>query len=334
MLPVRRLRTRHLTCRLQPFPLSKYAAVVRPRMEYRRSLRPKFVGASAATFLKPTDSVIGVTLNDDSRAYPLAILDLHEVVNDTVGDTPIAVTYCPLCDSSVVFDRRIAGQQRELGVSGRLYNSNVLMYDRQASDTESLVSQMMARGVSGPLANVSLARLPLEVTTWQSWLERHPSSKVLSPDTGFGRKYDRSVYSHYFESPQLMFAIEPMDQRVAPKTRVLGVAAGGHHRAYPVERFLENAEGPVPQTLGESRFCRRARSAVAVAPGRRSARRCRMGLQLLVRLVCHESGNGIVAGGVSRPVREDRGFLPLKNSCPTIFAEKPAQVVTVVRTGV
>lgn len=215
---------------------------------------PKFVAASAATFLEPTDSVIGVTLNGDSRAYPLAILDLHEVVNDTVGDTPIAVTYCPLCDSSAVFDRRIAGQQRELGVSGRLYNSNVLMYDRQESDTESLVSQMMARGVSGPLANVSLARLPLEVTTWQSWLERHPSSKVLSPDTGFGRNYDRSVYAHYFESPRLMFAIEPTDQRLAPKTRVLGVAADGLHRAYPVERLLANAEGPVPQTLGESRF--------------------------------------------------------------------------------
>ena len=136
---------------------------------------PKFVVAGEAKYLESSDSVIGIVRGDDARAYPLRILDLHEIVNDTVGGVPIAVTYCPLCDSSVVFDRRIEGEERELGVSGKLYNSNVLMFDRQQSGTESLLSQLLAAGISGPLADTKLKRLPLEVTTWQAWQTRYPA---------------------------------------------------------------------------------------------------------------------------------------------------------------
>ena len=215
---------------------------------------PKFISSDKADTLQPSDPVIGVVIKDDARAYPLEILDLHEIVNDKVGDTPVAVTYCPLCDSSVVFDRRIDGETRNLGVSGRLYNSNVLMFDRQSEGTESLLSQMMSQGVSGPLANRKMKRLPLEVTTWQSWHERYPDTKVLSPRTGHLKRYNRSVYVNYFASPELMFPATPRDDRLPAKTRVLGVEAEGELRAYSIEQFIAATDDPVRETLGGRQF--------------------------------------------------------------------------------
>lgn len=178
------------------------------------------------------DEVIGVVFGGEARAYPLAILDLHEVVNDTVGGRPIAVTYCPLCDSSVVFDRRTPAGVREFGVSGRLYNSNVLLYDRRDSGVESLWSQIGAVGVSGPGAGEKLLRLPLEVTTWGSWKSRRPDSTVLAKGTGHQRAYDRSVYARYFQTDRLMFPVASYGDALPAKTPVLAVRVGGASRAY------------------------------------------------------------------------------------------------------
>lgn len=203
---------------------------------------PKFVEASRATFMDVADKVVGITLGDKAKAYPLKILDYHEAVNDTVGGVPVAVTYCPLCDSSVVYDRRHNDRILELGISGLLYNSNVLLYDRGDPGEESLWSQMMSQSIAGPEVRQELKKLPLEVTTWEAWTARYPNTQVLSVDTGHNRRYDRSVYAHYFAIDDLMFNVEPMDERLPAKTPVLGVSVDNQHRAYPLSAFAESRQ--------------------------------------------------------------------------------------------
>ena len=197
---------------------------------------PKHIAAREADFLKPDDRVIGVESDGVARAYPLAIINYHEIVNDRVGEMSLAVTYCPLCDSVAVFDRHTKLGDRDFGVSGMLYNSNVLMYDR-GGGRESLWSQIMAEGVSGPGGNVPLKALPVELTTWKDWLERHPETTVLSLDTGHARDYDRNPYGTYFESDDLMFSVKPLDSRLPKKTKVLGVWTADGTRAYPLSAF-------------------------------------------------------------------------------------------------
>jgi hypothetical protein len=197
---------------------------------------PKLIAAHEARYLQPEDRVVGVAIGTAARAYPLRILDYHEVVNDRIGEVPFAVTYCPLCDSTVVFDRRTKIGEREFGVSGLLFNSNVLIYDR-GGKPESLWSQLMAEGVSGPAARLPLKTLPVELTTWQDWVSRHPQTTVLSPDTGHARDYGRRLYTAYFASPELMFAVRPLDRSLPAKTPVLGVWTGDTARAYPTSQF-------------------------------------------------------------------------------------------------
>lgn len=198
---------------------------------------PKFVKASAASFLKADDCVIGVAVKLEARAYPLKILNYHEAVNDRIGGIPLAVTYCPLCDSAAVFDRRHAGEELEFGISGLLYNSNVLLFNRKKDGGESLWSQMMAESVAGPNVKQQLQALPLEVTTWGDWSSRYPKTKVLSTDTGHDSDYSTSPYGSYFASPDLMFPAKPTDDRFPLKTRVLEIWSNKTYRAYPVSEF-------------------------------------------------------------------------------------------------
>lgn len=197
---------------------------------------PAVIRARDAAYLNATDRVAGVAIGEEARAYPLKILNYHEVVNDRLGAVPIAVTYCPLCDSVVVFDRRDqpAGGARggvlEFGVSGLLYNSNVLTYDR-GGRPESLWSQLAAQGVSGPGAKRDLKTLPVELTSWQDWHRRHPSTTVLSERTGHARNYQVNPYQAYFAGRNLMFPARPMSNRLPAKIPVLGVWAGGKARA-------------------------------------------------------------------------------------------------------
>ncbi|MGI9429011.1 MAG: DUF3179 domain-containing protein [Bythopirellula sp.] len=202
---------------------------------------PAMLAASEASYLAPEDRVIGVALDGDVRAYPLRILNYHEIVNDQLNTTPIAVTYCPLCDSAAVFQRDTPRGVREFGVSGLLYNSNVLMYDRD-DQAESLWSQLMREAVSGPQVRNRLQPLPLTLTTWGDWSQRYPSTTVLSNDTGHGRDYSRSPYGNYFVSPTLMFPVTPTSDRLPTKAKVLGVQLGNKTRAYPYSAF--SAENP------------------------------------------------------------------------------------------
>ncbi len=212
---------------------------------------PRIVSAAEASYWRASDRVIGVVSGGESRAYPLAILNYHEIINDRIGELPIAVTYCPLCDSAVVFDRRTPLGEREFGVSGLLYNSNVLMYDR--SHAESLWSQVKAEGVSGPGAGMKLTVLPMELTTWAAWQNRNPDTTVLSIETGYRRNYQGSPYTRYFKQPNLMFPAKPTSNALPLKETVLGVWDDANELAIPVSAFGGKST-QIEKSLGSKKF--------------------------------------------------------------------------------
>lgn len=195
---------------------------------------PKFLSAEDADFLDPDDRVIGVHRNGIAKAYPIRILDWHEVVNDDFAGAATLVTYCPLCRTGMVFDVENDEVEFTFGISGLLYNSDVLLYDRQ---TGSLWSQIMSQAVTGPMKNITLDLLPSRHTTWAAWREIHPDTLVLSIDTGYPRNYDTSPYLSYERSNQLMFSVENRNRAYDNKSLVLGLSIGGQHRAYPFEEL-------------------------------------------------------------------------------------------------
>lgn len=158
----------------------------------------------ADRWLKDTDRVIGVSLGGESVAYPIRILNWHEVVNDVVGERPILVTFCPLCGTGVVFDANIGAQRRYFGVSGLLFRSDVLLFERR---TESLFSQLLMRGVSGPLQDKPLSLVKFTVTNWKWWKETHPETQALSLSTGYARDYGTDPYDRYHKSWSTMFSV-------------------------------------------------------------------------------------------------------------------------------
>jgi hypothetical protein len=163
-----------------------------------------------SVYVTTTDRVAGVVVNGEARAYPLAVLNAHEVVNDTLGGVPIAVSYSPLTDSVVVFDRRIDGQARRFKVSGLLYNSNLVMYDTPetaTSDTQvpSLWSQLGLRAIAGPAArrNATIVPLPgVNIASWRMWLAAHPNTSVILPDPSAKKRYKEFSYARYYMSPR------------------------------------------------------------------------------------------------------------------------------------
>ena len=155
--------------------------------------RPDYDAAREASW-GDDESVIGVVRGKEARAYPIAILVWHELVNDELGGDPILVSFCPLCGTALVFDRRLQGRARKFGVSGLLYRSDLLMYDRE---TESLWSQIGANAVTGALMGQSLELLRSRITTWKAWREAHPETTVLSKQTGYDRDYGQTPYEGY-----------------------------------------------------------------------------------------------------------------------------------------
>jgi len=198
--------------------------------------QPQFVNATNADFLQPDDQVLGLQVQDIARAYPLRILNWHEVVNDQLEKEPVAITYCPLCGTGVAFDRRVNGKVLSFGVSGLLYNNDVLLYDRQ---TGSLWSQLMAQAISGPMKGQHLTRLAVTHSTWADWRKNHTATQVLTPETGNPRAYDRDPYAGYDSSTEIMFPLRFRSAGFHPKERVLGVTMGSKSKAYP---FVELAK--------------------------------------------------------------------------------------------
>lgn len=196
-------------------------------------LAPKMIPLDEADHLADEDRVVGLVIGNDARAYPLKILNYHQVVNDRVGGVPLAVTYCPLSGATLVFNRAIAGQVVTFGASGLLYRSNVLLYDHQ---TRSLWLQLLRKAVAGPMAGRRLethsALLPV---SWAQWKKRFPGAQVLSMRTGFDRDYNIDPYEDYAHIDKPWFPVGQVRRDLPPKTRVLGVASGAHAKAYPLD---------------------------------------------------------------------------------------------------
>ncbi len=203
---------------------------------------PVFVTAGEAKFLSAKDRVLGIEINDVARAYPVRILNYHEIVNDSIGAEAIVVTYCPLCGSGIAFSSTINSRRLEFGVSGLLYNSDVLLYDRQS---RSLWSQIKQTAVTGPMKGTKLHAIPLSHTTWRDWRARHPNTQVLSTDTGFRRNYKVSPYGDYARTGRLYFPVAEENSQYRRKSTVLGLEIGGQFKAYP---FDELKKGPAQFT--------------------------------------------------------------------------------------
>jgi len=203
---------------------------------------PAAIPAAAAPW-HGDETVIGVQLDGEARAYPIAILNWHELVNDTLGAREILISYCPLCGTGIVFDRRVGGRARSFGVSGLLYQSDLLLYDRE---TESLWSQIGSEAVTGPESGARLRVLRSQPTSWARWKQAHPGTTVLDLDTGHRRDYERSPYGDYAMSERLYFPV-PLDQRFHPKMPTLGVRTpDGAARAYTAAELV-NAGGQVEE---------------------------------------------------------------------------------------
>ena len=190
---------------------------------------PVFATVSNSQFMSDSDIVIGLEINDQAKAYPLFILVWHEIVNDNVGGLPVAVTFCPLCYTNQVFERIIDGQEVEFGTSGKLYNSNLLMYDRL---TESYWSQALGIAVKGEMTGYQLNLVPFDVITWGDWKKLHQDTLVLTTDTGYLRSYATDPYGNYYTESRIMFPVEYSDDRMHPKEIIVGFNLDGIYKAY------------------------------------------------------------------------------------------------------
>jgi hypothetical protein len=200
----------------------------------------------AERWLKPKEPVIVFESNADVRAYPLQILIWHEIVNDTVGRLPVTVTFCPLCNTAIAFDRRLAGRVLHFGTTGMLRFSDLVMYDRQ---TESWWQQITGEAIVGRLTGQRLKFLPAQIIAWETFAKTFRSGKVLSRTTGHARPYGQNPYVGYDDVRSSPFLFSgPSDPRLRPMERVVTVSLGGEDVAYPFA-VLEKA-GVINDTVG------------------------------------------------------------------------------------
>lgn len=188
---------------------------------------PVLAPTGEVDFLAASEAVLALEINGDARAYPLQIMTWHELVNDTVGGVPVTISYCPLCNSSVAYDRNAAGRVLDFGTSGMLYQSSMVMYDRQ---TQSLWTHFDGLAVIGELIGTQLDFWPMAIVSWASWRDAHPDGMVLTTETGYHRNYGRNPYVGYETSERLLtpaFQSTEIDERLPAKERVVGVRSAG-----------------------------------------------------------------------------------------------------------
>jgi len=210
-------------------PLEKIVSGGPPKDGIPSIDKPIFISVEEATFMEDGDIVIGLQYNGIAKAYPLKILVWHEIVNDWIDNLPVVITYCPLCFTSMVFERIIDGNIVEFGTSGKLYNSNLVMYDRLS---DSLWSQAMGKGIVGKYSGYDLKRIPFDLAYWRDWKRLYPYTLVLSTNTGSTRPYGVDPYGDYYTTPNIYFPLEHRDDRLNPKELVVGLEDNNNYKAY------------------------------------------------------------------------------------------------------
>ena len=198
----------------------------------------------ADKWLKEDDMVLGVEHNGDTRAYPIRIMYWHEIINDAVGTRKIAITYSPLSNSGIVFDRQFCAKILSFGNTGALYENAMVLYDRE---TKSYWYQISGEALTGELAGKQLTILPSYLTSWKEWRDRHPGTVVLATSTGYVRPYDQDQHEVAVPLSGPTFPVSHLDDRLAPKDMVVGVMLGNEIKAYPIrlvgERIIEDTLG-------------------------------------------------------------------------------------------
>jgi len=194
---------------------------------------PKYVTLEEADeWIQDNELVLAIQYNGVTRVYPLQILVWHEIVNDTITGDPVLITYCPLCGSGIAYERMIDGETVEFGTSGKLYNSNLVMYDRK---TDSYWTQIDGIAVVGEFTGLKLKPISIDTVVWRDWKKAHPESEVLSQETGHVRAYGNDPYGSYYENSNLFFPVENQDDSVHPKDVIFGIEVNGTYKAYREE---------------------------------------------------------------------------------------------------
>ncbi len=202
--------------------------------------QPEFSTAEqAAEWLSDDEPVVAFYSGEDARAYPLQILIYHEIVNDVVDDKPVTVTFCPLCNASIVFDRNVQGDVLDFGTTGRLRNSDLIMYDRQS---ETWWQQFTGRGIIGKYNDVKLTQLPSQIVSFDTFRSHFPNGKILTRNTGHSRPYGNNPYRGYDDINSSPFLYDgPEDKRLPPMERVLSLASDNQASTLiPVSKLEDN----------------------------------------------------------------------------------------------
>jgi hypothetical protein len=254
-------------------PLGEFMSGGPPRDGIPPIDKPKFTSTKRADrFLASREPVIAVRLEGEARAYPLQILTWHEIVNDRFGKRPVGITFCPLCNSSVVFDRRVDGRTLRFGTTGKLRKSDLVMWDDR---TESWWQQVGAEAIVGKLTGTKLRVLPSQILSWGDFMDLFPKGRVLSRNTGFTRSYGENPYGGYDDVDSPPFALDErdLDRRLPPKLRVSAVTVKQKTIVYPFDELAkwrvvnDRIEG-VPVVVAFKRGVASALDEVDIATGR------------------------------------------------------------------
>ncbi len=219
--------------------------------------KPKFENAKKATWLQDEDLIFAVDYKGVQRAYPQRIMNWHEIVNDKIAGDPIVVTFCPLCGSALAFERKVNGVITEFGVSGKLHNSDLVMYDRYEGN---LWQQITGEAIVGEAArrDEKLKQIPIITTTWGDWKKEYSKTEVLSRDTGHVRDYDAYPYGTYEQDNELYFGVKNLNKKLQIKTVVYGIEVNGFSKAYPENVFdkqsiISDSVGGIPIRLEKTK---------------------------------------------------------------------------------
>lgn len=211
---------------------------------------PEVASISSISYLDDSDLVLIFKKDDEVRIYPHPILDWHEIINDKINGTPIAITYCPLTGSGIAWNRIIDGEETTFGVSGLLYNSNLIPYDRK---TGSNWSQMKIQSINGPLISSNIKTYPLVESSWRTAKSSFPDAQVVTTNTGFSRNYNDYPYGDYRRNhSSLIFPTSGDDNRVNAKERILGVFENDNTKAYKISDFGDGKT--LIDNIGNDRF--------------------------------------------------------------------------------